>query len=178
MIPADKKTRLHAAQVYAFKAGDGLPFIDSSVVATEVLAESAEELIGRAELKTDPRFVDRQARVKNYAVLDQILSEIFLAADRDHWLKLLEEKDVPAGPILNLKEVFDDPQVKHLDMVVELDHPSKGKVRLVGSGIRMAETPPRLELAPPVVGEHTDRILERLGIDAEARAGLRTKGVI
>jgi formyl-CoA transferase len=134
--------------------------------------------IARPELKDDPRFIDRQARLSNYGELHEILKEAFKAGPRDHWLKLLEQHDVPAAPIMNLKEVLEDPQVAHLGMLVELIHPSMGAVRLVGSGIRMSETPPQMNLPPPAMGENTREILAALGYGEEAFKSLREKGVI
>jgi len=102
----------------------------------------------------------------------------FKTGPRDHWLDLLQQHDVPAAPVLNLKEVFEDPQVNHLGMLVEMTHPRMGKVRLVGSGIRMSQTPPQMDLPPPIAGEQTERILGSLGYGEEAVAGLKAKGVI
>jgi crotonobetainyl-CoA:carnitine CoA-transferase CaiB-like acyl-CoA transferase len=79
---------------------------------------------------------------------------------------------------MNMKEVAEDPQVRHLGMLVEMTHPRMGPVRLVGSGIRMSETPPRIKTAPPVLGEHTEDILAALGYDDASRQTLCELGVI
>jgi crotonobetainyl-CoA:carnitine CoA-transferase CaiB-like acyl-CoA transferase len=176
-VVPDRNTRLHMAQVYAFSAGDGLPFV-IHLSSPQKFWHSLAEAIERPELKDDPRFANREARNKNYNSLHEILKQKFAAASRDHWLDVLRRHDVPSGPLLNLKEVFDDPQVKHLGMRVEMAHPKMGPVRLVGSGIRMSETPPQMSLPPPTAGEHTAAILRGLGHGEDSVANLKKKGVI
>ena len=176
IIP-DRNTRLHTAQVYAFSDADGLPFV-VHLSSPQKFWHGLAQTIDRPDLKNDPRFVNREARVKNYTALDEILKAKFRTGPRAQWLKLLEENDVPAAPLLNLKEVFEDPQVTHLGMVQEMTHPKMGKLRLVGSGIRMSHTPPEMNLPPPTLGENTDGILRALGYSEESVAGLRKKGVI
>jgi formyl-CoA transferase len=170
-------TRVHMAQVYAFRAADGLPFA-IHLSSPQKFWHGLAKAIGRPELKDDPRFVNREARIKNYDALHAILKEKFDSAGREHWLGELERHDVPAAPIYNLKEVFGDPQVQHLGMLVEMEHPKMGAIRLVGNGIRMSETPPRMTLPPPVGGEHTEEILKDLGYGEESLAQLRDKRVI
>ncbi len=176
-VVPNRDSRLREAQVYVFSAADGLPFV-IHLSSPQKFWHSVVKVIARPELKDDPRFVDRQARLGNYAELQEILKEAFKARSRDHWLKLLEQYDVPAAPIMNLKEVLEDPQVAHLGMLVEMNHPKMGAVRLVGSGIRMSETPPQMSLPPPAVGENTREILAALGYAEKDIAELRQKKVI
>ncbi|MBI3078995.1 MAG: CoA transferase [Deltaproteobacteria bacterium] len=172
-----QESRLHLAQVYAFVAGDGRPFV-IHLSSPQKFWHGLADAIGRPELKEDPRFADREARVKNYEALKQILEEIFRTDSRQHWLEILEKQDVPAAPIKTFDEVFQDPQVRHLGLEVELRHPRMGPVRLVGSGVRMSRTPPRMDLPPPVLGEQTEEILSGLGYGREAISELRGEGVI
>jgi len=176
VIP-DRNTRLHIAQVYAFAAADDLPFV-IHLSSPQKFWHSLAEAIGLPELKDDSRFVNKEARIKNYDALHTIMKERFATGPRGHWLDLLRQHDVPSGPLLNLKEVFEDPQVRHLGMQVEMTHPRMGKVQLVNSGIRMSETPPQMNLAPPTAGENTGEILRALEYDEKAEAELRKKGVI
>ncbi len=176
-VVPNRNTRVHMAQVYAFSAGDGLPFV-IHMSSPQKFWHSLAKAIDRPELKDDPRFVNKEARIKNYNALHDILLEKFATGPRDHWLSLLKQHDVPSAPLLNLKEVFEDPQVNHLGMLVEMVHPRMGKVRLVGSGIRMSETPPQMSLPPPIAGEDTEQILAGLGYRVEAVAELKKLGVI
>jgi len=176
-VVPDHNTRVHMAQVYAFSAGDGLPFA-IHLSSPQKFWHSLAEAVGRPELKDDPRFANKEARIKNYPALREILLEKFKTGSRDHWLSILEKCDVPSAPILNTKEVFEDPQVVHLGMLAEMIHPKMGKVKLVGSGIRMSETPPQMALPPPTAGEHTALILGALGYGEDSVAKLREKGVV
>ena len=176
IIP-NRTTRLHTAQVYAFSAADGLPFV-VHLSSPQKFWHSLAAAIDRPDLKGDPRFVNREARVKNYIALDAILKPKFKTAPREHWLRLLEQHDVPSAPILNLKEVFEDPQVVHLGMIKEVTHPRMGPMRLVGSGIRMSKTPPEATLPPPTLGENTEEILLALGYSVASVSELRASGVI
>jgi len=176
-VVPDRNTRLHMAQVYAFSAQDNRPFV-VHLSSPQKFWHGLAEAVGRADLKDDPRFVNREARVRNYEALHEILAAKFAAGTRDHWLGLLERHDVPSAPLLNMKEVFEHPQVSHLGMLVEMDHPRMGRVRLVGSGVRMGATPPEMRLPPPTAGEDSERILGGLGYGAADVAGLRKAGVI
>lgn len=176
-VVPDRDSRLHEAQVHVFSAADGLPFV-IHLSSPQKFWQGVTKVIARPELYEDRRFLDREARLKNYDELHEILKAIFVTEPRDHWLKLLDLNDVPAAPIMNLAEVLQDPQVNHLDMLVEMTHPKMGAVRLVGSGIRMSETPPQMSLPPPSVGENTREILAALGYAEDAMAVLLEKGVI
>jgi crotonobetainyl-CoA:carnitine CoA-transferase CaiB-like acyl-CoA transferase len=116
--------------------------------------------------------------VANYDFLVEQLTPIFRGGRRDEWLKRLIEKDVPAAPINTLDEVFADPQVKTYGFPIEVEHPKMGKVKLVGNAVDMSRTPPSIDSPPPILGEHTEEILNSLGYDAAALASLRNKGVI
>lgn len=176
-IVPNRNTRLHTAQVYAFSAADELPFV-VHLSSPQKFWHGLASAIDRPELKDDVRFVNREARIRNYSALDEILKAKFKTGPRKMWLDLLEQHDVPAAPLLNLKEVFEDPQVAHLDMIKEMTHPKMGEVRLVGSGIRMSDTPPEMSLPPPTLSENTEEILKALGYSEESVTALRKKGVV
>jgi len=85
---------------------------------------------------------------------------------------------VPAGPIYRMHEVMDDPQVRHREMVVDLDHPRAGRIRVNGVPVKLSETPGSVRTPPPVLGEHTEAVLRELGVGAGEVAALRDEGVI
>ena len=176
-VVPDRDSRLHEAQVHVFSAADSLPFV-VHLSSPQKFWHGVTKVIARPELKDDARFCDRKAHLQNYDELHEVLKAIFATAPRDHWLKLLDQEDVPAAAIMNLAEVLEDPQVQYLDMMVEMNHPKMGAVRLVGSGIRMSETPPQMSLPPPSVGENTRQILAVLGYAEDDMAVLLEKGVI
>jgi formyl-CoA transferase len=175
-IPS-RETRVHMAQVYALLDSERRPFV-IHLSSPQKFWHGLAGAIGRPELKEDPRFANREARIRNYRELHAILAEKFATGPREHWLELLEQHDVPAAPLLNMAEVFADPQVQHNRMLLEMQHPRMGTVRMVNTGIRMSETPPQMALAPPVAGEHTGEILESLGYGEETLERWRERGVI
>jgi crotonobetainyl-CoA:carnitine CoA-transferase CaiB-like acyl-CoA transferase len=129
-------------------------------------------------LQTDPRTKDRQARIKNYDLIHETLSKAFQSAPREHWLKALEEKDVPCAPINNFAEVFEDPQVQFLDRLTQVIDPEFGAFQLVKNGVNLSETPAAIRLRPPKLGEHNDETLRALGYsDGEIRT-LREKNIL
>jgi crotonobetainyl-CoA:carnitine CoA-transferase CaiB-like acyl-CoA transferase len=134
---------------------------------------------GRPELALDERFATNPLRVKNRDILVPLLAEMVRARGRDEWIALLEAQGVPCGPINNLDEVFENEQVRARGMQVDLPHPAAGKVKLVRSPMKMSALPSTSELAPPLLGQHTDEVLaEVLGKSREEIAALRERGVL
>ncbi|SAK55071.1 L-carnitine dehydratase/bile acid-inducible protein F [Caballeronia arationis] len=117
---------------------------------------------GRPELADDPRFATNPSRVRNRETLVPILAAIVRERGKHDWLAALEAAGVPCGPINDLGEVFEDPQVVARGMQVELPHPTGATVKLVPSPIKMSATPPEARLHPPMLGEHTDSVLREL----------------
>ncbi len=113
----------------------------------------------RNEIAADIRFGKNQERVRHRAVLVPMLEEIFKTRRKADWLGALEAAKVPCGAINNLAEVFADPQVQARGMVHTWEHPLNGAVQLVASPIKMSLTPPRTDLPPPLLGQHTDEVL-------------------
>ncbi|MBZ2206671.1 CaiB/BaiF CoA transferase family protein [Massilia soli] len=133
----------------------------------------------RPDLGADPRFATNPLRVQHRDELVPLLAEMVKTRSRAEWISLLEEVGVPCGPINDLAEVFDNPQVKARGVAFEMDHPAAGKVKLVRSPMKMSVTPAIAELPPPMLGQHTDEVLRNLlGRDDAAIAALRNKGVI
>ncbi len=117
---------------------------------------------GRADLAVDARFMKNADRVRHRATLVPLLETIFKTRSKADWLAALEAAKVPCGAINNLAEVFADPQVQARGMVHTWQHPLGGDVRLVASPIKMSLTPPRTDLPPPTLGQHTDEVLRDL----------------
>jgi crotonobetainyl-CoA:carnitine CoA-transferase CaiB-like acyl-CoA transferase len=90
----------------------------------------------------------------------------------------LDENGIPNAPINTIPEVFDDPQIKHMGIPKEIEHPEMGRTKLIGSPILMSGTPPRFYRAAPLLGENTEEVLVELGYDKNALEELRANGVI
>ena len=121
-----------------------------------------------------PRSADDQKAKE----IHDCLKQLFLTRTRDEWFDFLRTKDVPVGKVYSLDEVFADPQVQHRRMVMEMEHPTEGKVRQVGIAIKLSDTPGKVRSFPPVLGQHTDEILSGLGYSQQKIAELRREGVV
>jgi crotonobetainyl-CoA:carnitine CoA-transferase CaiB-like acyl-CoA transferase len=159
--PPDRARRTHQALVFAFVAGDGRPLV-IHLSSPQKFWTGLTRAIGREELQSDSRFCNRAARSANYDALDAILADTFRTRDRDEWLIRLRAEDVPCGPLSDLQEVFDDPQVKFLGLKKELPHPRRGRVAVVGSAVRLSDTPVQIARAAPDLGEDTEQVLRAL----------------
>jgi crotonobetainyl-CoA:carnitine CoA-transferase CaiB-like acyl-CoA transferase len=134
---------------------------------------------GRADLAADPRFATNPLRVKNRDVLVPLLDRMVAQRTRDEWIALLEEVGVPCGPINDIGEVFENPQVQARGIAMDMPHPSAGKVTLVRSPMKLSATPASADMPPPLLGQHTDEVLrDVLGRSDDDIAALRAKGVL
>jgi crotonobetainyl-CoA:carnitine CoA-transferase CaiB-like acyl-CoA transferase len=156
-IPS-RATRCQRAQVFAFTAGDGLPFV-VHLSSPEKFWRGLLAVTDREALATDERFRTREMRVRNYDALCAELIAAFQRRPRAEWLALLEAEDVPSGPINTIDEVFVDPQVVALGMKKDLPHRTRGTVSVVGNPVRLSATPPRVETAAPDLGAHNNAFL-------------------
>ncbi len=133
------------------------------------------------EMADDLRFKTNADRVRNRDVLAELINDLTKRNTKKYWLQELEKLQVPCGPVNTIKEVFDDPQIQHREMEITMPHhiSGNGQVSLIGSPIKMTETPVSYRNAPPTLGQHTDVILEELlGISETERIDLAEKGVI
>ena len=134
---------------------------------------------GCPELANDARFATNGKRVENRAELTRLIQEIFGKKTTAEWLPLLESAGVPNGPINNIAQVFEEPQVRARGVKIELEHAAAGKLPLVASPMRFSGTPLEYRLAPPLLGEHTDEVLRGLLGKSDAEiARLRAEGVL
>jgi crotonobetainyl-CoA:carnitine CoA-transferase CaiB-like acyl-CoA transferase len=129
-------------------------------------------------LPKDPRFATNAARVTNRDALDELLEPIMMKRTTAEWVTALEKAGVPCGPINNLKEVFEDPQVQARGMKIEMSHKTAGKVPLIRGPMRFSATPVEHKIPPPTLGEHTDEVLTSLGKSAEEIAKLKSDGIV
>ncbi|MCK2005157.1 CoA transferase [[Brevibacterium] frigoritolerans] len=124
-------------------------------------------LINTEELPQDERFATANARIIYREELIPKLQEVILTKTADEWLTLFQENNIPCGPINTLDRVFTDEQVLERQMVQEVEHPIVGIVKLLGSPIKLSDTPVTIERHPPLHGEHTEEVLLELGYDKQ-----------
>ena len=137
------------------------------------------EVAGCAELATDPRYASNKARVANRDELIPQLRQITVFKSTAQWIELLEQAGVPCGPINDLAQVFADPQVQARGLRLDLPHALGSLAPQVASPIRLSATPVEYRLAPPLLGQHTEQVLQSLlGMDQEQISALRAAGVV
>jgi crotonobetainyl-CoA:carnitine CoA-transferase CaiB-like acyl-CoA transferase len=137
------------------------------------------EVAGCQQLARDARFSTNAKRVENREEITRLLAEIFATRTTRVWCEALERAGVPNGPINDLKQVFDEPQVAARGMKIELEHAVAGKVPLIASPMKFSGTPLEFKNPPPVLGQHTDEVLRgALRMDDAAIAKLRADGII
>jgi formyl-CoA transferase/CoA:oxalate CoA-transferase len=148
------------APYQAFRAADSYFVV---AVGNDALWKRFCTGLGLKELMTDKRFTTNRDRVQNREELAQILENVFATEDSRYWLRMIERAGVPCGPVLRLSEIFDDPQILHRRMVEDVQHPAAGRIKVVGSPIKLSATPPSIRMPPPMLGEHTKEVLHSLG---------------
>ncbi|MEW9672536.1 CaiB/BaiF CoA transferase family protein [Ammoniphilus sp. 3BR4] len=121
------------------------------------------DALGIPELKKDERFSTNPRRLENREELIPIICERMKQRSSKEWRRLLREAGIPNGPINNMEELFNDPQVEARDMVIEMAHPTADKIKLIGSPLKLSRTPVEMRHHPPLYGEHTTSILLDLG---------------
>ena len=158
-----------------FETGDG--FLNIAASGDQMFARLCTAL-GTEELLDDPRFADGPGRGTNRAVLNEAITAVTRTATTVEWVERLNAGGVPSGPVYSFDQTFADPQVRHIGMAAPVDHPTRGRIELVGQPVRFHRTPWRLRTACPEMGEHTDAILADLGYSEDEIETLRKRDVL
>ena len=136
------------------------------------------DVLGQPGWGSDERYATNAQRVRNIAELSALIRAAFAGWERERLIAALDAAGVPCGPINDVAEVFEEPQVKARGLLRRVPHPAGVDVPQVGSPMRFAEAPLRVPAAPPLLGQHSEDILGELGYDARRIAALRTAGAI
>ena len=158
-----------------FKTKDG--YINLGV-AGQVIWKRFCDLVNRQDLRDHPDYAEAEARSRNRDALNQEIETFISEETSEHWVELLNKNGVPSGPIYNIDEAFEDPQVKHLEMAKTVIGHARGDMELVGQPIRMSRTPSSMTMPPPDYGEHTEEILKEMGLEAIEISELRESNII
>jgi formyl-CoA transferase len=163
------------APYQAIRCADGYITIGAN---TNRLFQRLCTVLGRDEWSSEPDFASNGSRVRNRARLASLIESVMVQQPCHHWLSALDAADIPCGPINDYAQVFSDPQVAARAMVLETDHPVLGRLRTLGSPIKMSATPTDATRRAPLLGEHTDDVLRDLGLNDIEIEALRKSGVI
>jgi len=170
-------SRVGTSQSYAFRCADG-GLIAIHLSNQPKFWEGLIAAVERPDIPADPRFADRENRIRNYRELAAELAKAFATQPRAVWEERLEREDVPYAPVLKAGEVFDDPQVRHRGSFLRLEHPQEGEMFVVAPPLLFDGARPGPIVSPPAVGEHSEEILRELGLGGEDIAQLRRDKVI
>lgn len=134
------------------------------------------DALGMPGLKDDPLYRTQIDRVANRARINAIVGGALAANTTAHWVETLNKAGVPCGPVLDVAEVFEDPQILAQEMVMEIDHPGRGLIRMLGFPMKLSATPCAVRRTAPALGEHGEEVLAELGYSEAERAALRASG--
>jgi crotonobetainyl-CoA:carnitine CoA-transferase CaiB-like acyl-CoA transferase len=158
-----------------FKTKDGYMNI---AAGNQAMWERLAKAIGLEYLAKEGRFLTVADRVATRSELTHLIEEKLAEKTSKEWEEVFDQAGVANGPILHLDEVFRDPQVIHQKMLLEMEHPTVGKMKTLGFPAKLGRTPGQLRLPPPLKGQHSEEVLRELGYSSEAIETMRTEGVI
>lgn len=136
-------------------------------------------VLGHPEWAQDARFATNRARVENRAIIDRLISEVLVHDSADRWLTRLKAAGIPCGRINSVAGALDDPHTAARRMVETVEHPKVGELKMLGIPFKFSDTPCTVQSPPPMLGQHTNEILEReLGIDAQTISSLQRDKIV
>ena len=175
-VPAPLGTAHRLTAPYqAFRCADGYITIGA---ANDRNFTKVARVLGHHEWLTDQRFSGNHQRVGNREELARLIEEVTAKQPVAHWLSELENAGVPCGPILDYEHALQTPQAIAREMTVDVDHPTLGTLRTLGTPIKMSETPLDPRTRGPLLGEHTDDVLSEAGYSSDEIEQLRYSGAV
>jgi len=163
------------APYQAFRCADGYVTLGAN---TDRMFARLCHVLGHPEWSARPEFADNAQRVKHRAALADLIESVTVQQPRAFWLERLDAEQIPCGPISDYAQVFADPQILAREMMVEVDHPTLGRLRTLGSPMKLSATPPNVRRRAPRLGEHTDDVLREAGFGDAEIASLLDEGCV
>jgi crotonobetainyl-CoA:carnitine CoA-transferase CaiB-like acyl-CoA transferase len=176
-IAMGPETRAAFSLAFVFNCADR-KMIAIHVSSIEKFWRAFLAAIERVDIGDDPRFRDRPSRIKNFRMLVETLRPVFAAKPRPRWMAQFSAQEVPCAAVHSIPEALEDPEVRHLGLFHELEHPRYGKMMAMRRAVRIGGQRETEPLPPPVLGEHTEAVLREFGHSAAEIAELRNAGII
>jgi crotonobetainyl-CoA:carnitine CoA-transferase CaiB-like acyl-CoA transferase len=164
-----------AAPSGMFRTKDG--YINIAANQQEQWENLADEL-GLPELKTDPRFHERDTRKANRCLLTPLLEAKLTQKTTAHWVQVLNAKGIPSGDVLSLEAALTSEQARYRQVLAEVEQPGIGNIKIFNMTAKFSKTPGRIETPPPCLSEHTGELLTELGYSAQEQKLLKEKMVV
>jgi len=158
-----------------FRARDGYLNI---AAGNDAMWEKLARALGREAWLADARFENALQRLRNRDALTAEIERALASGDVAHWVGVVNAAGVPCGPVLDLEQVFSDPQVLARQMLVALPHPERGEFKTTGLPVKLSRSPGAITRRPPLPGEHTDEVLRECGLADQEIAELRAREVV
>jgi len=165
-----------SAPYQAVKSKDG--YIMLGCANQRTWERFCQDVLAREDLMADPRFLTNFDRGQHVEELEAVLEAIMVDRDMNHWLALCDKAGVPAGPINNFAQAMQDEHYLARGMVQEMDHPVIGKMKTIGFPSKFSLTPSQIRSPAPLLGQHTDEVLDTLGVSPDQLEKLRSEGCI
>jgi crotonobetainyl-CoA:carnitine CoA-transferase CaiB-like acyl-CoA transferase len=167
----------HGPTAGVFRAKDGY-VVATVVFDTGSLVSGMCRILGLPDLGLDPRFNTREKALEHFKELHGIFEAQFATKTVAEWVEVFEKADAMCVPAYTYREVCEDPQVLHNEMIVEVEHPKGGKMKTLGNPLKMYGTPWNVRNGPPELGAQTDEILSELSLSMDQIADLRQRRVV
>jgi CoA:oxalate CoA-transferase len=136
------------------------------------------KLLGLEKLAQDPRFINNEKRREHREEVFPLLDEAFSKKTWAEWHQIFKEAKMRCDPCLTYEELFAHPQVEANEMIITMDHPVRGKIKMLGVPVKLKKTPGQPQYPAPLLGQHTEEILLQLGYTNEEIARLEAEGVV
>jgi len=158
-----------------FRAADGELFL---AVGNDDQFRRFCTAAGLQQLAEEQRFSTNPLRVANEALLKEIIEPVMRTRTRDEWIRTLGDAGVPCGAVRSVSEALSDPQVSARRMIEAVEHAVLGSMKVLGTPIKLSDTPAAVRTAPPTLGQHTDKVLAELGLSGADITALRTRAIV
>lgn len=178
VIPPRMGNRYAAVSPYdAFQVKDGKIIIAAG--NQRLYEKLCNDVLHRPDMIDDPRFTDMEGRLKNQDDIQKVIEDTLGDLTMDEAVELILSKGIPAGPIYDVSQILDDPQVKAREMFIPMEHPTLGSITVNGCAVKLEDTKPSVRTPAPALGEHCEEILtDYLGLSPEEITQLREKSVL